>query len=117
MTKSALSLACGLFLATTTLASAQTIYPINRAEILAGSRFDFKVEFPGAPARGAARVTINGQEPAAAFGKAATFVEKEEGGDYSALWIRNAVIAKPGGVTWAQPEMKSAASSEAVRLR
>ena len=30
-------------------AYAQTIYPLNRAEILAGSRFDFKVEFPGAP--------------------------------------------------------------------
>jgi len=25
---------------------AQTIYPIDRAAILAGSRFDFKVEFP-----------------------------------------------------------------------
>ena len=31
-------------------AVAQTIYPINRAEILEGSRFDFKVEFPNAPA-------------------------------------------------------------------
>ena len=30
-------------------AQAQTIYPLNRAEILAGSRFDLKVEFPGAP--------------------------------------------------------------------
>ena len=27
-------------------AVAQTIYPIDRAAILAGSRFDFKVEFP-----------------------------------------------------------------------
>ena len=26
---------------------AQTVYPIDRAEFLAGSRFDFKVEFPG----------------------------------------------------------------------
>ena len=32
---------------------AQTIYPLDRAEILAGARFDLKVEFPGAPARGA----------------------------------------------------------------
>ena len=28
-------------------AGAQTIYPIDRAEILAGSRFDLKVEFSG----------------------------------------------------------------------
>ena len=26
---------------------AQTVYPIDRAEILAGTTFDFKVEFPG----------------------------------------------------------------------
>ena len=31
-------------------ANAQTIYPIHRAYILSGSRFDFKVELPGAPA-------------------------------------------------------------------
>ena len=30
---------------------AQTIYPLNRAEILSGARFDLKVEFPGAPVR------------------------------------------------------------------
>lgn len=96
MTKSALLLACGALLATTALASAQTIYPINRAEILAGSRFDFKVEFPGAPAAGAVKVTINGQQAATALGKAGNFVEKEEGGDYSALWIKDVTLSKPG---------------------
>src|SRR6476660_4584852 len=30
-------------------AHAQTIYPLNRAEFLAGARFDLKVEFPVAP--------------------------------------------------------------------
>ena len=30
-----------------TAAHAQTIYPIDRAEILTGAQFDFKVEFPG----------------------------------------------------------------------
>jgi len=34
---------------------AQTIYPLNRAEILAGAKFDLKVEFPGAPAQSAVR--------------------------------------------------------------
>ena len=30
-------------------AEAQTIYPLNRAEILAGAKFDFKVEFTSSP--------------------------------------------------------------------
>ena len=34
-------------------AQAQTIYPINRAEILTGAKFDLKVEFPGAPSASA----------------------------------------------------------------
>lgn len=99
MTKPALVLACGALLATTALASAQTIYPIDRAEILAGTRFDFKVEFPGAPAAGAVKVTINGEAPAATLGKAASFIEKEDGGDFSALWIRDAAIARAGKYT------------------
>ena len=33
-------------LLSTSAADAQTIYPIDRAEILSGARFDFKVEFP-----------------------------------------------------------------------
>ena len=42
-------------------APAQTIYPINRAEIVTGSRFDLKVEFPGGPAADGVSVTINGR--------------------------------------------------------
>ena len=78
---------------------AQTIYPLNRAEILAGSKFDLKVEFPGAPEQAATRVTINGQDAASVLGKTATFTPREDGGDYSAYWIRGAAIAKPGKYT------------------
>jgi alkaline phosphatase len=85
--------------AAATGAAAQTIYPLDRAEILQGARFDFKVEFPGAPAAANVKVTINGEDPAKLFGKAATFVEKEDGGDYSAYWIRQAAIARPGTYT------------------
>lgn len=77
-------------------AGAQTIYPLNRAEILAGSRFDLKVEFPGAPADDAVKVTINGQDPAAVLGQAVRFVQKEDGGDLSAFWIRDGAITAPG---------------------
>src|SRR5215471_916926 len=85
-----------LFLAAAGTAAAQTIYPLNRAEILAGSHFDLKVEFPGAPPAAAIHVTINGADAAAVAGKAASVVEHEEGGDWSAYWIRDTVLAKPG---------------------
>jgi alkaline phosphatase len=75
---------------------AQTIYPINRAEILAGARFDLKVEFPGAPAESAARVTINGQPAAALLGKTAQFIEREDGASHSAFWIREAMLPTAG---------------------
>jgi len=38
-----------LLVAAATAARAGAIYPIDRATILAGSRFDFKVEFDAAP--------------------------------------------------------------------
>src|SRR5215510_13996137 len=78
---------------------AQTIYPLNRAEILAGSKFDVKVEFPGAPEQAATRVTINGQDAASVLGQTATFTPREDGGDYSADCIRCAALAKPGKYT------------------
>ena len=43
------ALLCGMAV---TGAGAQTIYPINRAEILAGAKFDLKVEFPGCTGAG-----------------------------------------------------------------
>jgi alkaline phosphatase len=78
---------------------AQTIYPLNRAEILAGSRFDLKVEFPGAPDQAATHVTINGQDPASVLGQAATFVPHEDGGDLSSYWIRAGAIPRAGKYT------------------
>ena len=78
---------------------AQTIYPIDKAEILAGTRFDLKVEFPDAPAQGGVRVTVNGQDATAVFGKPAAFTEREDGGSHSALWIREASLTRPGKYT------------------
>ena len=111
--KAAAYLSTTLFLAATAAAQAQTIYPLNRAEILAGSRFDLKVEFPGAPPAAALRVSINGADAASVIGKSASVIEHEDGGDHSAFWIRDVVLTKPGkyvveaatgdtkaGVTW-----------------
>jgi len=76
--------------------SAQTVYPIDRAEILAGARFDFKVEFPNLVDSATVSVTVNGKDHAQFFGKAATFVEREDGKDQSALILRDVAIAQPG---------------------
>lgn len=73
-------------------AVAQTIYPIDRAEILEGSRFDFKVEFADAPASADVKVTINGKPAADILGRATTFMQNEEGQKHSAMWLRGASL-------------------------
>jgi alkaline phosphatase len=45
-----------------------TVYPIDRAEILAGARFDLKIEFDRVIPASQARVTINGEGHAAVLG-------------------------------------------------
>ena len=76
--------------------AAQTIYPIDRAEILAGASFDFKVEFPGLVEPAAIKVTINGTDATAIFGKPGNFVVREDGKDQSALLLRDVSLSKPG---------------------
>jgi alkaline phosphatase len=95
----ALSLGVALSAVAAPIAVAQTIYPLDRAEILAGARFDLKVEFPGGPAKGAVRVTLNGEDAAAVARQEATFVEREEGAEHSAYWLRGMTLAKPGKYT------------------
>ena len=76
--------------------SAQTIYPLDRAEILAGARFDLRVEFPGSPPRSGISVTIDGESAEKVLGATAEYIEKEDGQDYSAFVIRNAELKKAG---------------------
>ena len=75
---------------------AQTIFPLNRAEILTGSRFDFKVEFPSLVDPAQVKVTINGADPASVLGKPAELIVREDGKDHSSLLLRDAAIDKPG---------------------
>ncbi len=98
MTKTFIAVASVLLLTSTAL-SAQTIYPIDRAEILAGSKFDFKVELPEKIAASDIKVTINGTEQNAAFGKSADYIEREDGKDQSALLLRDVALDKPGAYT------------------
>jgi alkaline phosphatase len=78
--------------------SAQTIYPIDRAEIPAGARFDFKVELPGLVDPAKLKVTVNGADYAAVFGRAGTFIDREDGKDQSALILRDVTLTTPGSV-------------------
>ena len=70
--------------------SAQTIYPIDRAEILAGAKFDFKVEFPGTvdPAQTEGDRQRRGLSPPRSA-EPRTFIEREDGKDQSALLLRD----------------------------
>src|SRR5262247_4021965 len=77
-------------------AGAITIYPIDRAQILAGSRFDLKVEFDGVVAASDAKITIDGKDLSAAVGRTAAFVEREDGVAASALILRDVSLTKPG---------------------
>lgn len=76
-------------------AAAQTIYPVDRADILAGSRFDFKVEFPGLQTPFAVPVTVNGEPYDKVLGSEAIFIAREDGKDQSALLLRD-VTLRPG---------------------
>jgi alkaline phosphatase len=88
-----------MVLASASPIAAQTVYPIDRAEILAGAKFDFKVEFPDRIDPAKLKLTVNGEDYAAVFGRAATFIEREDGKDQSALMLRDVALTKPGRVT------------------
>ncbi|MDD1523411.1 MULTISPECIES: alkaline phosphatase [Bradyrhizobium] len=92
------ALASLIVLCWTSSLQAQTIYPIDRAEILAGAKFDFKVELPGLVDPAKLKVTVNGADYAAAFGRSGSFIEREDGKEQSALILRDVTLTKPGSI-------------------
>ncbi len=79
-------------------AVAQTIYPLDRAEILSGSKFDLKVEFPGTVAADKLEVTIDGKDAAEVLGAKPEIVAKEDGHDLTAYWLRGVSLTTAGKV-------------------
>src|SRR4051812_44897535 len=77
-------------------AHSQTIYPIDRAEILNGAKFDFKVEFPGKLTPDQVKVTVNGTDYAAVLGRTATFIEREDNKEQSSIVLRDVTLTRPG---------------------
>lgn len=92
-------LATTTILASPTLASAATVFPLDRATILVSSPFDVKVEFDGVVAEADVSVTINGKPAAEVLGKSFTFIEKEDGVEASAVRLNEVAIATPGTYT------------------
>src|SRR4051812_2641411 len=79
-----------------TVGHAQTVYPIDRAEFLVGARFDFKVEFQTLVDPKNIAVTMNGENYSKVFGKEATFIEREDDKEQSALILRDVSLPQPG---------------------
>ncbi|MCV9998181.1 alkaline phosphatase [Pararhizobium sp. YC-54] len=73
-------------------AQAATVYPLDRATILAGSPFDFKVEFKSVVKPEDVKITVNGQDYKTVLGKEAEFVAEEKGKEDKILG--SAVIAR-----------------------
>jgi len=92
-------------------ATAQTIYPLNRAEILAGAKFDLKVEFPGAPKASDVSVTVGGKDAAEVFGKRPMIVEWEDGNELTAYWLRDVTLPAAGKI-----EVTAAAADKSSKV-
>jgi len=81
-------------------ANAAAVYPLDRATVLSGSPFDFKVEFSKVVKPEDIKVTVNGEAYDAVFGKKADFVAEEKGKEDkvlgSALILRGVTLSKAG---------------------
>jgi alkaline phosphatase len=77
-------------------ATAQTVYPLDRAEILAGSKFDLKVEIPATLGVENIVVKINGRPAEDVFGQKPVITPNEDGLGHTAYWLRGVSLSKPG---------------------
>jgi len=93
-------------------ALAQSIYPINRAEILVGAKFDLKVELEGNVSPDDIKVTINGRDAAAVFNAKPTIEVNEEGLGHTAYWLRDVELPAAGSY-----EVTAAAGNASQSLR
>jgi alkaline phosphatase len=96
-------------------AQATTVFPLDRATILAGSPFDFKVELDGFVKPEDVKVTINGQDAKSVLGADYEFIADEKGKDDkslgSAVILRAAKIMSGGQYT---VEVTAAGQTKAV---
>ena len=77
------------------LVQASAIYPIDRAAILAGSKFDIKIEFNSVINSNDAVIELNGLPIQKAIGLKPEFIQ-DENGKGSSIVYRDVQISKPG---------------------
>jgi alkaline phosphatase len=94
MKRSILALISALLFSSSVFAGA--VFPVDRATILVGTKFDFKVEFDEIADPKKVSVTVNGVDHVKALGKAAAFIENEDQLKASSLILRDVAINKPG---------------------
>jgi alkaline phosphatase len=81
------------------IAFADTIYPIDRAFILEGGRFDFKVEFDNKLKENDYKIMINGKNYQDVFNKKGEFIANEDALGASSLVVKDVFINKAGSYT------------------
>ena len=91
--------------------SAPSIYPVDTARFLAGSRFDFKVEFDGKVNEKDVRVLINGKPAESVLGGKPGFVSEESGVGASAI-----LLLKRNGMSMALPANPAPGASFSLSL-
>ncbi|OOS06580.1 alkaline phosphatase, partial [Moraxella cuniculi] len=74
------------------------IYPIDRATIMTGAKFDFKIEFDEIINPAQASILINGKKfnTVLSSDNQVEFIANEEGKNASALWLRNVSLKQAG---------------------
>jgi len=77
-------------------ARAGAIYPIDRATVLAGSRFDLKVEFDQVVPQDQIQVTVGGKPAEAVFGRRGLWLEREDGKPVTSWVLQGASLSRPG---------------------
>ncbi|MBK5073974.1 alkaline phosphatase [Budviciaceae bacterium CWB-B4] len=77
-------------------ASAVNIYPIDRATMLTGGKFDFKVEFDKQVDPAQVSIKINGKAYQQVWDQKSEFIKDEDGLNASSLVIKNVDITTPG---------------------
>ncbi len=72
------------------------VYPIDRATLLSGGKFDFKVEFPGKVDESAIKVKIGDKELKDVFKEKVTYIADENNSGGSTIEIKGVSIEVPG---------------------
>lgn len=77
-------------------ASALTVYPIDRATMLTGGKFDFKVEFDSQVKPEQIHIRINGKDYRDVWKQDGEFIANEDGLNASSLVIKNVSLPIAG---------------------